>query len=117
MPVSNGLSRRMWATWAARIMILEGTQPTLTQVPPIVPRSISTRSIDRPAPVSGLSGDLRELHAAAASASVSSAVARLVIAMFCASVRKQIAAMAAVLGGVDLLVFTSAHPTNSDRFL
>jgi len=41
MPASNGLSRRMCATCAARIMILEGTQPTLTQVPPIVPRSIS----------------------------------------------------------------------------
>jgi hypothetical protein len=27
--------------WAARIMILDGTQPTLTQVPPMVPRSIS----------------------------------------------------------------------------
>ncbi|CAM7210185.1 hypothetical protein KLMIMMO101B1_29515 [Klebsiella michiganensis] len=41
MPLSNGLSRRKWAIWAARIMILDGTQPTLTQVPPMVPRSIS----------------------------------------------------------------------------
>lgn len=41
MPPSNGLSRRRWAIWAARIMILDGTQPTLTQVPPMVPRSIS----------------------------------------------------------------------------
>ena len=62
--------------------------------------------------ISGLSGDLRELHAAAASASVSAADARLAIAMFCASVRKQIAAMAAVLGGVDLLVFTGGIGEN-----
>ena len=41
IPASNGLSRRRCATCAARIMILEGTQPTLTQVPPSVPRSIS----------------------------------------------------------------------------
>ncbi len=41
IPPSNGLSRRRWAIWAARIMILDGTQPTLTQVPPMVPRSIS----------------------------------------------------------------------------
>ena len=38
---SNGLRRRRCATCAARIMILDGTQPTLTQVPPIVPRSMS----------------------------------------------------------------------------
>lgn len=33
--------RRRCAMCAARIMILDGTQPTLTQVPPRVPRSIS----------------------------------------------------------------------------
>lgn len=52
--------------------------------------------------VSAISGDMRELRAAAAS----SAQARLAIAMFCYSVRKQVAAMAAALGGIDLLVFT-----------
>ncbi len=56
--------------------------------------------------ISGFSGDMRELHIAAASTTPSGADARLAIAMFCASVRKQIAAMATVLGGVDLLVFT-----------
>ena len=44
MPPSNGLARRRWAMWAARIMILDGTQPTLTQVPPMVPRSIRVTS-------------------------------------------------------------------------
>ena len=62
--------------------------------------------------ISGLSGDLRELKAAAASTTVSADDARLAIAMFCASVRKQIAAMAAVLGGVDLLVFTGGIGEN-----
>jgi len=52
------------------------------------------------------------LLAAAASTSPSGADARLAIAMFCASVRKQIAAMAVVLGGVDLLVFTGGIGEN-----
>ncbi len=62
--------------------------------------------------ISGLSGDLRELKAAAASTSASADDARLAITMFCASVRKQIAAMAVVLGGVDLLVFTGGIGEN-----
>ena len=62
--------------------------------------------------ISGLSGDMRELIAAAALTTASSDDARLAIAMFCASVRKQIAAMAAVLGGVDLLVFTGGIGEN-----
>ena len=62
--------------------------------------------------ISGLSGDLRELNTAAASTSASGDDTRLAIAMFCASVRKQIAAMAAVLGGVDLLVFTGGIGEN-----
>jgi acetate kinase len=62
--------------------------------------------------ISGLSGDLRVLRTAATSTSSSVADARLAIAMFCASVRKQIAAMAAVLGGVDLLVFTGGIGEN-----
>ena len=52
--------------------------------------------------VSGTSGDMRELRRAAAH----DPEARLAIAMFCQSVRKHVAAMASVLGGVDLLVFT-----------
>ncbi|WP_159015778.1 acetate/propionate family kinase [Cognatiluteimonas profundi] len=58
--------------------------------------------------VSGSSDDMRELHSAAAS----SADARLAIAMFCYSVRKQVGAMAAVLGGLDLLVFTGGIGEN-----
>lgn len=52
--------------------------------------------------ISGIDGDMRRLHAAAAT----SADARLAIAIFCYSVRKHVAAMAAALGGIDLLVFT-----------
>jgi len=58
--------------------------------------------------ISGISGDMRRLHEAA-SASVD---ARLAIEMFCYSVRKQIAAMIAVLGGVDLIVFTGGIGEN-----
>lgn len=52
--------------------------------------------------ISGLSGDLRQLHNAAPS----SADAALSIAMFCMSVTKVIAGMIVVLGGVDAIVFT-----------
>jgi acetate kinase len=52
--------------------------------------------------ISGLDSDMRRLHEAA----VSDDNARLAIEMFCYSVRKQIAAMVAVLGGVDMVVFT-----------
>jgi acetate kinase len=52
--------------------------------------------------ISGLDRDMRRLHEAAAS----NADAALAVEMFCSSVRKQIAAMIAVLDGVDLIVFT-----------
>ena len=58
--------------------------------------------------ISGLSGDLRRLHEAAAS----NPGARLAIEMFCYSVRKQVAAMGAVLGGLDMLVFTGGIGEN-----
>jgi acetate kinase len=58
--------------------------------------------------ISGLSGDMRDLQGAAAS----DADARLAIAMFAYSVRKQIAAMIAVLGGVDMIVFTGGIGEN-----
>ena len=58
--------------------------------------------------VSGVGGDMRRLHAAASS----NPDARLAIDMFCYSVRKQIAAMMAVLGGVDLVVFTGGIGEN-----
>ena len=58
--------------------------------------------------ISGLSGDMRVLRASAAANEDS----RLAIAMFCYSVRKHIAAMAAALGGLDLLVFTGGIGEN-----
>lgn len=58
--------------------------------------------------ISGLSGDMRRLHEAAAS----NPDARLAIDMFCYSVRKQVAAMGAVLGGLDMLVFTGGIGEN-----
>ncbi|MEO7243763.1 MAG: acetate kinase [Rubrivivax sp.] len=62
--------------------------------------------------ISDLSGDWRELNAAASSTSASGDDARLAITMFCGSVRKQIAAMAVVLGGADLLIFTGGIGEN-----
>lgn len=56
--------------------------------------------------ISGVSGDLRALHAS------SEYGARLAIDMFCYSVRKTVAAMAAALEGVDLLVFTGGIGEN-----
>lgn len=52
--------------------------------------------------ISGVGSDMRRLH----EASSSNTDARLAIEMFCYSVRKQIAGMAAALDGIDLLVFT-----------
>jgi acetate kinase len=58
--------------------------------------------------ISGISNDMRRLHDAAAT----SADARLAIEMFCYSVRKQVAAMIAVLGGIDKIVFTGGIGEN-----
>jgi acetate kinase len=58
--------------------------------------------------VSGLGSDMRRLQEVAAS----NADARLAIQMFCYSVRKQVAAMIAALGGLDLLVFTGGIGEN-----
>ena len=58
--------------------------------------------------VSGLSADMRTLHAAANS----NADAQLAIRMFCQAVRKQLGAMSAVLDGVDLIVFTGGIGEN-----
>lgn len=52
--------------------------------------------------ISGIDSDMRRLHQEASA----NADARLAIDMFCYAVRKQIAAMIAVLDGVDLIVFT-----------
>lgn len=53
--------------------------------------------------VSGLSGDMRKLRAATQEGNADAALA---IRMFCLSAAKTVAAQAAVLGGLDLLVFT-----------
>ena len=58
--------------------------------------------------ISGIGSDMRRLHEAASS----NADARLAIQMFCYSVRKQVAAMIAVLNGVDLVVFTGGIGEN-----
>lgn len=58
--------------------------------------------------ISGIGSDMRRLHEAARS----NANARLAIQMFCNSVRKQTAAMIAVLDGVDVLVFTGGIGEN-----
>jgi acetate kinase len=52
--------------------------------------------------ISGLTSDMRLLRQAAPS----NPDARLAIEMFCYSVRKQVAAMIAALGGADRIVFT-----------
>jgi acetate kinase len=51
--------------------------------------------------ISGISSDMRRLHDLPADPR-----AALAIAMFCYAVRKQIGAMIAALGGIDMLVFT-----------
>ena len=58
--------------------------------------------------VSGISSDMRRLHEAAST----NVDARLAIDMFCYSVRKQIVAMMAALGGADLIVFTGGIGEN-----
>jgi acetate kinase len=58
--------------------------------------------------ISGISSDMRRLHEVAST----SVDARLAIDMFSYSVGKQIAAMIAVLGGVDLIVFTGGIGEN-----
>jgi acetate kinase len=58
--------------------------------------------------ISGIGSDMRLLHEAAST----NADARLAVAMFCYSVRKQVAAMIAALGGIDLLVFTGGIGEN-----
>lgn len=58
--------------------------------------------------ISGVSSDMRRLHDVASS----NADARLAIQMFCYSVRKQVVAMIAALGGVDLIVFTGGIGEN-----
>ena len=60
--------------------------------------------------ISGVDSDMRRLHGAASS----NKDARLAIEMFCYSVRKQIAAMIAVLGGVDMVVFTGGIGENDE---
>jgi len=60
--------------------------------------------------ISRISADMRALHLAAAK----NADARLAIEVFCYSVRKQVAAMAAAIGGIDMLVFTGGIGENDE---
>lgn len=60
--------------------------------------------------ISGISGDMREIEAAAQSGNER---AQLAFDMFVHRLRKGIAAMAASLGGVDVLVFTAGIGENS----
>jgi len=62
--------------------------------------------------LSGGMGDMRDLEAAA---DTGDAEAQLAIEVFCASIRKVIAAYAAVLGGLDLLVFAGGIGEHSPR--
>jgi acetate kinase len=62
--------------------------------------------------LSGGKADMRDLEAAA---DAGDAEARLAIEVFCASIRKVIAAYAAVLGGLDLLVFAGGIGEHSPR--
>jgi acetate kinase len=62
--------------------------------------------------LSGRTGDMRELEAAA---SAGDADAALAIDVFCRSIRKVIAAYTTVLEGLDLLVFTGGIGENSTR--
>jgi acetate kinase len=61
--------------------------------------------------ISGVGSDMRRLHDAASS----NPDVRLAIEMFCYSVRKQIAAMIAVLDGVDMIVFTGGVGENDSK--
>jgi acetate kinase len=61
--------------------------------------------------ISGITGDMRILHEAAPTC----ADARLAIEMFCYCLRKEIAAMAAALDGLDLLVFTGGIGENDAK--
>jgi acetate kinase len=61
--------------------------------------------------LSGLSGDMRILHGAAAANSQ----ARLAIDMFCYEAAKELGAMSIALGGVDQIVFTGGIGEHDDR--
>jgi acetate kinase len=61
--------------------------------------------------ISGIGNDMRRLHETASS----NADGRLAIEMFCYPVRKDVAAMAAALDGVDFLVFTGGVGENNAK--
>ncbi len=63
--------------------------------------------------LSGLSGDIRDLHPAAAAGH---ARAELALELFAQRVRKYVGAYAAVLGGVDAIVVSGALAENSPPF-
>jgi acetate kinase len=62
--------------------------------------------------ISNGTGDMRDLEGAAAAGD---AKAKLAIEIFCIAIRKFVAAYAAVLGGLDMLVFTGGIGEHSAR--
>jgi acetate kinase len=62
--------------------------------------------------ISGTTGDMRQLEAAAASGDPN---ARLAIEAFCLAISKVVAAYGVVLGGLDLLIFSGGIGENSSR--
>ena len=62
--------------------------------------------VDRESGLSGLSGGESDMQALLLRESTGDAAAALAVGAFCAAVRKTIGAYAALLGGLDLLVFT-----------
>lgn len=59
--------------------------------------------------ITGVSSDMRDIHAAAERGDQR---AKLALKMFCGRVRKFIGAYAALMGGVDLIVFTGGIGEN-----
>jgi acetate kinase len=86
------------------IYLIRAQKPDMARLEALIDRESGMAGVSR------LSGDMRRLRAAGHSPD-----ARLAIRMFAYSVRKQIAAMAAALEGLDLLVFTGGIGEHDDE--
>ncbi|SMB90965.1 acetate kinase [Thermanaeromonas toyohensis ToBE] len=87
-------------------MVMARTNMTVEEVSEVLVRQGGLLGI------SGLSGDMRDLEEAA---SQGHARARLAIEVFCYQVKKYIGAFAAVMNGLDVLVFTGGIGEKSPR--